>query len=152
MTPTTRLIGVVTLVLIGLAQALAPPPAARRGAPPPHEDGLSRRRRDLVAASLVATTTVAAALLLSPGPAAAIQERNEVLCGTGFFTNIWQYKCTDLGDISDEGVRKELSAAETTATDALLSKLMPDSSSSGEQDEGGASGSLENDDSKAKKR
>jgi hypothetical protein len=26
-----------------------------------------------------------------------------MLCGTGFFTNIWQYKCTDLGDIEDEG-------------------------------------------------
>jgi hypothetical protein len=34
--------------------------------------------------------------------------RNEMLCGTGFFTNIWQYKCTDLGDIEDEGKIKAM--------------------------------------------
>jgi hypothetical protein len=89
-------------------------------------------------------------MLTSPGPAVAVQERNEAFCGTGFFTNIWQYKCTDLGDISDEGVRKELSAAEATATDALLSKLMPDSDSSSEPGE--VVNASEDDDSKAKKR
>lgn len=70
-----------------------------------------------------------------PLPATAVQERNEALCGTGFFTNIWQYKCTDLGDISDEGIGKELSSSETTAADALLSKmnLLQDSSTDNSQ-------------------
>jgi len=52
-----------------------------------------------------------------------VQDRNEALCGTGFYTNIWQYKCTDLGDISDEGSAKGLSASEEGAADSLLSKL-----------------------------
>lgn len=53
----------------------------------------------------------------------ALQERNEALCGTGFFTNIWQYKCTDLGDIEDEGKAKELSDEDQGTVDSLLAKL-----------------------------
>ena len=53
----------------------------------------------------------------------ALQERNEALCGTGFFTNIWQYKCTDLGDIEDEGVAKELSDQDQGTVDSLMAKL-----------------------------
>lgn len=53
----------------------------------------------------------------------AVKDRNEALCGTGFYTNIWQYKCTDLGDIEDEGLGKEMSSSEQGAADSLMSKL-----------------------------
>jgi hypothetical protein len=53
----------------------------------------------------------------------AVKPRNEMLCGTGFFTNIWQYKCTDLGDIEDEGKIKAMSAEEETKMDSLMGKL-----------------------------
>jgi len=87
----------------------------------------SRRREFMVGFAFLAVNL--------PLPATAVQERNEALCGTGFFTNIWQYKCTDLGDISDEGIGKELSSSETTAADALLSKmnLLQDSSTDNSQ-------------------
>jgi hypothetical protein len=55
--------------------------------------------------------------------ALAVKPRNEMLCGTGFFTNIWQYKCTDLGDIEDEGKIKAMSAEEETKMDSLMGKL-----------------------------
>jgi hypothetical protein len=55
--------------------------------------------------------------------AQAVKPRNEMLCGTGFFTNIWQYKCTDLGDIEDEGKIKAMSAEEETKMDSLMGKL-----------------------------
>ena len=62
------------------------------------------------------------AVALTP-PALALRERNEALCATGFYTNIWQYKCTEIGDISDEGTKVSLSKQEEVATDSLLSKL-----------------------------
>jgi hypothetical protein len=55
--------------------------------------------------------------------ASALQKRNEALCGTGFFTNIWQYKCTDLGDIEDEGRSRAMSAEETAKLEGLAGKL-----------------------------
>ena len=77
--------------------------------------------------SFVATTLAFVANLgLSPNThsvANALQERNEALCSTGFFTNIWQYKCTVVGDIEDEGVAKELSSDDERTVDSLLSKL-----------------------------
>ena len=55
--------------------------------------------------------------------AEAKQERNELLCGTGFFTNIWQYKCTDLGDIEDEGKSRKLDESENDKLNSLMGKL-----------------------------
>jgi hypothetical protein len=55
--------------------------------------------------------------------AQAVKPRNEMLCGTGFFTNIWQYKCTDLGDIEDEGKIKAMSTEEESKMDSLMGKL-----------------------------
>ena len=46
-----------------------------------------------------------------------------MLCGTGFFTNIAQYKCTPIGDISDEGKAKEMTQQELGATESLLGKM-----------------------------
>lgn len=55
----------------------------------------------------------------------AVKNRNEALCGTGFYTNIWQYKCTELGDIQDEGTPGGLSPSEESTAESLLSKFMP---------------------------
>jgi hypothetical protein len=65
----------------------------------------------------------------------ALQERNDALCGTGFFTNIWQYKCTVVGDIEDEGTPKDLSAEEKDTVDSLLSKFNLDSDNTNEVDD-----------------
>jgi len=56
-------------------------------------------------------------------PALALKERNEALCGTGFFTNIAQYMCTDIGDISDEGKSRKITDSELSSMDSLLGKL-----------------------------
>lgn len=60
---------------------------------------------------------------VAPKPAHALQERNEQLCKTGFFTNIAQYYCTDIGNISDEGVSKGPSVEETGKMESLMSKF-----------------------------
>lgn len=56
-------------------------------------------------------------------PATALQPRNEALCGTGFFTNIALYKCTEIGDISDEGKSQPLSSLEEGSLQSLMGKL-----------------------------
>jgi hypothetical protein len=61
-----------------------------------------------------------------PRSAWAVQERNEALCGTGFFTNFMEYRCTELGDISDEGLPGSLSDSQSERADALLSKFQLD--------------------------
>ena len=55
--------------------------------------------------------------------ASALQARNEALCGTGFFTNIALYKCTDIGDISDEGRSRPLSTTEEGSMQSLMDKM-----------------------------
>jgi len=64
-----------------------------------------------------------AATFLTPTRANAIQERNEVLCKTGFFTNIGQWYCTDIGNIADEGKSGELSKTQDKTADSLMSKV-----------------------------
>jgi hypothetical protein len=77
----------------------------------------------------------AASTFLPPPPAQAIQERNELLCGTGFFTNIGQWYCTELGNIADEGKSGELSKQQDQTADSLMSKLgLSDSSESESSD------------------
>ena len=72
-------------------------------------------------------------------PAWALKPNNEALCGTGFFTNIAQYKCTDIGDISDEGQSRKTTAEEESRLDGLMSKFgdldLPSSSSSGDDEQ-----------------
>ena len=53
----------------------------------------------------------------------ALEARNEIVCGTGFFTNIAQYKCTEIGDISDEGKVKTVNADEVKSMESLLGKM-----------------------------
>jgi len=56
-------------------------------------------------------------------PATALQKRNEALCGTGFFEHYDEFRCTPIGDISDEGTSKELSVKEADISDGLMGKL-----------------------------
>jgi len=58
-----------------------------------------------------------------PGPSRALKKKNEALCGTGFFEHIYEYRCTNIGDISDEGASKGLNEGETDLADSLMSKL-----------------------------
>lgn len=78
----------------------------------------SYRRTLFFQAMIVGATTIGATKTSH-----ALTAKNEALCGTGFFTNIAQYRCTDIGDISDEGKSKNLSTNQEMATDSLLSKL-----------------------------
>lgn len=78
--------------------------------------GLSRRGFATASATLVGT-------YLHAEPALALKERNEMLCGTGFFTNIAQYLCTDIGDISDEGRAKNFDEKELGSMESLMSKM-----------------------------
>jgi hypothetical protein len=83
------------------------------------------------AVSIIFTGTV---LEPSPRSANALEKRNEALCGTGFFTNIAQYKCTEIGDISGDGKAKDLSSEEEASVDSLMGKLGLDDSTNTQED------------------
>lgn len=77
-------------------------------------------RRDAFACSAAS----AASIVIFPSqPANAIKERNEALCKTGFFTNIGQWYCTDIGNIADEGQAGDLSKSQDETADSLMTKL-----------------------------
>ena len=78
------------------------------------------------------STLVGAAIFVDP--ANALEKRNEALCGTGFFTNIAQYKCTDIGDISEDGKATDLTNEEKSSVDSLMGKLGLDDEKSREED------------------
>lgn len=90
--------------------------------PPPKKNDLPNRRNALFR---VGTTALAVTLpfVVSPSSALALKQKNEALCGTGFFEHIYEYKCTAIGDIEDEGTSKSLSQAEYGVTDSLMGKL-----------------------------
>ena len=119
-------------------QSLVPETTKQRAATRSDEE-LSRRNiiRGLSSAALIGS------ILLNPQsnrPALALKPNNEALCGTGFFTNIAQYKCTDIGDISDEGKSRKVSAEEDSRMDSLMSKF-GDLDLSGSSTAGGSEGS-----------
>lgn len=70
--------------------------------------------------------TFGTAILVGPSSAYALEKRNEALCGTGFFTNIAQYKCTEIGDISKDGKTKDLTNEEKSSVESLMGKLVLD--------------------------
>ena len=76
----------------------------------------------------------------------AVEERNELLCGTGFFTNIYQYKCTEIGDIEKDGKSRDLSSEELSSVSSLMDKLDIGTSGSGSEssDSGGVESSTSN--------
>mmetsp|Transcript_15705 Transcript_15705/g.31246 ORF Transcript_15705/g.31246 Transcript_15705/m.31246 type:complete len:123 (+) Transcript_15705:142-510(+) len=61
--------------------------------------------------------------LLFPSQSLAIKEKNDLLCSTGFFTNYRPELCTDLGDITDEGVATGLKKGEEDAVSSLMAKF-----------------------------
>jgi len=85
---------------------------------------LPGRRNTLVrmgtTTSLFLTIMMAATV---PTPALALRNKNEALCGTGFFEHIYVYKCTSIGDIEDEGTSKKLGQVEINVADNLMAKL-----------------------------
>mmetsp|Transcript_26004 Transcript_26004/g.29091 ORF Transcript_26004/g.29091 Transcript_26004/m.29091 type:complete len:252 (-) Transcript_26004:731-1486(-) len=85
---------------------------------------LPGRRNTLVrmgtTTSLFLTIMMAATV---PTPALALRNKNEALCGTGFFEHIYEYKCTSIGDIEDEGTSKKLGQVEINVADNLMAKL-----------------------------
>jgi hypothetical protein len=76
-------------------------------------------RRALLGAAVLTTTS----LIVPTEGAMALKTKDEMLCGTGFFTNIAQYKCTELGDIWDEGKPKEFNAQELGSMESLMGKI-----------------------------
>ena len=62
-------------------------------------------------------------IMVIPPAAHALQEKNEVLCNTGFFTNVGAWYCTDIGNIGDEGKSKALSDEANASVDSLMSKF-----------------------------
>jgi hypothetical protein len=95
---------VLLLQVIGEASAWSPPQSQM-----PISTSISTSRRGFFVGAAWFTSV---GLMGGANEAQAVKPRNEMLCGTGFFTNIWQYKCTDLGDIEDEGKIKAMSAEE----------------------------------------
>ena len=61
-----------------------------------------------------------------PPMAYALQERNEALCNTGFFTNVGAWYCTDIGNIGDEGKSKPISEEAEASVDSLMNKFNVD--------------------------
>lgn len=86
-----------------------------------------------------------------PPPAFALKEKNEVLCNTGFFTNVGAWYCTDIGNIGDEGQVKPLSKNDAASVDSLMSKFNFDDSSSSSTTEGGSSGKEDGNEESGKK-
>jgi hypothetical protein len=80
--------------------------------------------------ALVATATLMLPFVtvIAPSPALALKPKNEALCGTGFFEHIYEYKCTAIGDIEDEGTSRAMSKDENGLTDSLMGKLGFDNS------------------------
>lgn len=85
----------------------------------------SLTRRGIISKTRVVSSLVVGGTIVNrlPGAANALEERNEALCATGFFTNIAQYKCTEIGDISGDGKAKQLSIDEEASANSLMGKL-----------------------------
>lgn len=81
-------------------------------------EGNHSSRRAFVSISV----TTASAILL-PQESQALQKKNEALCGTGFFEHIYEYKCTTIGDISDEAKSKSMDESMEIQTDLLMERL-----------------------------
>ena len=76
-------------------------------------------RRSFLAPSIIIPLT----FIAKTPTAEALKPKNEALCGTGFFEHIYEYKCTGIGDIEDEGNAKGMSKSETGISESLMGKL-----------------------------
>jgi hypothetical protein len=95
-----------------------------------HAYSQSLTRRGWISKTKSATPLIFGASVAVPSSANALEKRNEALCATGFFVNIYQYKCTDIGDIEEDGKPKELSKEEDSSVNSLMGKLGLDESTS----------------------
>lgn len=73
--------------------------------------------------AFVSATITAASAIWPTQESKALQKKNEVLCGTGFFEHIYEYKCTTIGDISDEAKSKSMDEKMGIQADLLMEKL-----------------------------
>jgi hypothetical protein len=80
-------------------------------------------RRNLISLASAAIFATPPLLIINPEPSVALQSKNDNLCGTGFFEHFQEYRCTAIGDISDEGLSKEMKDSEIGLTDSLMGKL-----------------------------
>jgi hypothetical protein len=67
--------------------------------------------------AFVSVAVSTASAILSPQQSQALQKKNEALCGTGFFEHIYENKCTNIGDISDEEKSKSMDEKMEVQTD-----------------------------------
>jgi len=88
-----------------------------------HSNEETSRRNAIQKCLMGIFVTGSGAATTAPRPSWALKPRNEALCGTGFFTNYLEYRCTDIGDISDEGKSTAFSSGDAGAADSLLNKL-----------------------------
>jgi len=84
---------------------------------------ITTSRRDLLNTCIGSSAASISLLGFNSQPAFALKPNNEALCGTGFFENIYQYKCTNIGDISDEGTSRNLSSIEEDKLNSLMGKF-----------------------------
>jgi hypothetical protein len=75
-----------------------------------HAYSQSLTRRGWISKTKSATSLIFGASVAVPSSANALEKRNEALYATGFFVNIYQYKCTDNGGASLSGVSPALLA------------------------------------------
>lgn len=127
-----------TAALLLVIMAVQPPPTIPMTIKPKSQKSVAPISRRHALFSAVAAT--APLLVVAPTPANAVKERNEALCKTGFFTNIGQWYCTDIGNIADEGLAGDLSKKQGETADSLMSKLglssdEPTSNSKGDSNE-----------------
>jgi len=80
-----------------------------------------------------------------PPSAYALQERNEALCNTGFFTNVGAWYCTDIGNIGDEGKSKPISEESVASVDSLMSKFNIDDGDFSDDIKGSKNNDMNND-------
>jgi hypothetical protein len=83
----------------------------------------TNRRSFLSLPSLLILPAATIAMTVDPKDANAIKPKNDALCGTGFFEHIYEFKCTAIGDIEDEGSSKKMDSNEVGISDGLMGKL-----------------------------
>lgn len=115
------------LLLLKVSFGFTPP---KKNDSQPRPDGSGGTQHDLKRITIAATLAIVPFLgwrahdpIMAPPPAHALQEKNEVLCSTGFFTNVGAWYCTDIGNIGDEGKPKPLSGDAETSVDLLMGKF-----------------------------
>ena len=148
-------LAVIAYACVSSVQSLVPEtsPSSKTLTPTSAKSKLLNRRNLIRSLSSAA---LSGSVLLSSQSAMALKPNNEALCGTGFFTNIAQYKCTDIGDISDEGQSRKTTAEEESRLDGLMSKFddleLPSSSSSGADADEQSESTCSDDSASAKKQ